>query len=70
VESVRGEGEKLHVRLKPRTVSDAELRELIALFHRYQLDKRPLAQFLTGGNRAWCRDDDRAYWRRDVFGAN
>ena len=69
VNRVRGEGATLHILLKTRTVSDAELRELIALFHRYQLEKRPLAQFLTTENRAWFRDDEGSYWYRDVFGS-
>jgi hypothetical protein len=43
----------LHV---PRRVSDKALREFIAIFRRYHIDRRQLAQFETSANRKWARD--------------
>jgi hypothetical protein len=47
--------------------TDDELRELIALFHRYAVDLRQLATFETRANRAWFRKPE-AYWHEGVFG--
>jgi hypothetical protein len=69
IERVRGEGDGLQVLLKPAPVSDASLRELIAVFHRYGLDKLPLKQFLSAENAGWFRNDPQAYWHADnIFG--
>lgn len=44
-----------------------ELRELLALCHRYGVDMRQLAKFETARNRRWFRDPQK-YWHRAVFG--
>ena len=66
VESIVGEGDAiiLNVIDKP---SDESLRDLIALFHRYQIpEMTQLAQFLKKTNKKWFSDDN-AYWYRQVF---
>jgi hypothetical protein len=68
VEAVRGEGEMLHVLFKAAAVSDPDLRELIALCHRYRLDSSPLKQFLSAENAGWFRDDPHAFWHTEIFG--
>lgn len=68
VERVRGKADALHVLLKPAPVSEADLRELISLFHRYRLNTSALAQLLTTENASWFRDDHTAYWHDGVFG--
>jgi len=68
IETVRGERHLLYVLLKPRPVPDLDLRELIAIFHRYRIDKSPLKQFLSAENAGWFRDDSHSYWYADIFG--
>jgi hypothetical protein len=66
VVSADGKGTALTISLS-RPPIDEELREFIALFHRYRVDMRQLAGFLTDANQHWFRDKD-AYWFRGVFG--
>jgi hypothetical protein len=70
VERVRGEGDTLNMHFKSVPVSNTDLRELVALFHRYRLDKSPLKQFLSADNAAWFRDNLQAYWHTDIFGGS
>jgi hypothetical protein len=56
----------LVVRLKRRPGND-DLRQLLALCHRYGADMRQLAKFETARNRSWfC--DPKKYWYKGVFG--
>jgi hypothetical protein len=64
---VEGVGRRLVVTLKSTQLSDAALRELIALHSRYRLPMRSLAQFETSKNRRWFRSAQ-TYWYRKVFG--
>jgi hypothetical protein len=69
VERYYGDGRHgLVVELKRAPWKD-ELRELLALCHRYGVDMRQLAKFETSKNRAWFRAPH-AYWHNAVFGAN
>jgi len=66
VVSVVGAPDGLHVLLsKPPT--DLQLRELIALLYRYDLDMRPLAALRTERNAAWFSDRKKAFWHSSVF---
>jgi hypothetical protein len=56
----------LVVRLKRRPGQD-DLRQLLALCHRWGVDMRQLAKFETDQNRSWLCDP-KMYWHRDVFG--
>ena len=67
VESYRGTLGDLVITLK-RPPTKPDLRDLIALFFRYDADMRQLARFETRSNRRWLRDPA-AYWHRAVFGA-
>jgi hypothetical protein len=69
VADVRGVGRQLLITVEENDLPDTDLRELIALFHRYNVDKKQLAQFVTPANASWFRDDDQMYWHRDVFSA-
>lgn len=69
VASFAGEGvHGLVVRLKRRPGKD-DLRQLVAICHRYGVDMRQLAKFETVGNRVWFRDPKK-YWHDAVFGAD
>lgn len=67
VQRYDGDGRRgLVVRLKRRPGKD-DLRQLLALCHRYGVDMKQLAKFETAKNRAWFRDPQK-YWYRAVFG--
>ena len=67
VASVRGEGPRgLVVKLKRRPSQD-DLRQFLALAHRYNLDMRKFAKFENDTNRDWFRDPS-MYWHDHVFG--
>jgi len=48
-------------------VSDADLRELIALFKRYNVSMKQLGQLKTDKNQHWFEGNETAYWHLDVF---
>ena len=48
-------------------LNDENLRELVALFSRYDCDLRQLSQFLNDDNRHWFADP-RKFWHVSVFG--
>lgn len=64
--SVRGEGRELHIRLRSKRLSSQALRELIALYVRYNGRMNELAQFATPSNEAWFKSKE-SYWYRKVF---
>jgi hypothetical protein len=67
VERYEGDGNwGLVVYLKRRPGKD-DLRQLLALCHRYGVDMRQLAKFETAKNRDWLRDP-KSYWHQAVFG--
>ena len=62
-------GEKLHVYVKRTVISDADLEDLILLFHRYKIkDITQLKIFLNDQNKKWFFDDKESYWYERVFG--
>jgi hypothetical protein len=68
VAQVKGAGTQLHIHVRRRRISDACLRELIALFHRYGVAMSQLAQFETSANRGWFSARNK-FWYEDVFGS-
>jgi hypothetical protein len=56
----------LHIKLKHRP-SKADLREIIALLFRYNLDMTPLAALRTERNGKWF-DKPGMFWHESVFG--
>jgi hypothetical protein len=67
VEGYRGELRDLIITLKRRPTTQ-DLRDLLALFHRYGVDMSQLKQFETRSNREWLRNPD-AYWHKSMFGS-
>ncbi|WP_332878073.1 hypothetical protein [Massilia sp. S19_KUP03_FR1] len=53
VTGVQGQGRELIIRLKSKRLSQASLRELLALYRRYEGDMSELAQFASDTNRSW-----------------
>ncbi len=66
VVAVRGVGRELHVSLKSRRISQASLRELIALYSRFGGRLSELAQFENTSNTTWFRSPA-AIWYAGVF---
>ena len=67
VVSVQGFGRELHIRLRSKKLSRQSLRELLALYQRYQGNMSELAQFANPTNSPWFADP-KAYWYSQVFG--
>jgi hypothetical protein len=67
VERYVGEGRRGLVVYLKRAPRKDELREILALCHRYGVDMRQLAKFETAKNRAWFCDPIK-YWHQAVFG--
>jgi hypothetical protein len=53
----------LHVK-KP--ISDSSLRNLIALFHRYKIEMKQLAQFSNKKNEIWFKNKEK-YWYKKIW---
>ena len=67
IEKISGVGKHLELELKIPP-DDAELRELIAVFHRYKISMEQLRQFRTKENESWFYENSAAYWHKQVFG--
>jgi hypothetical protein len=55
----------LHIRSK--RLAEVDLRDLIAIMHRYRMPMTQLQQFLNERNESWFKSP-KMYWHRDVFG--
>lgn len=53
--------------LKSLNISQASLRDLLALFSRYQIPMKQLAQFRNSKNEMWF-EAPQMYWHAEVFG--
>ena len=67
VVQIEGRGLGLYISVKVSMVDEDALRELLALFRRYSIDMRQLAQFDLAVHAEWFRDPA-AYWAKAVFG--
>lgn len=66
VTEVRGQGRELVIQLKSKKLSQTALRELIALYRRYDGNMSELEQFVNDTNRGWFQHPD-ADWHSAVF---
>jgi hypothetical protein len=64
---VVGTADGLVVTLRSKRLSQAALRELLAIHYRYGLPMQTLSQFETAQNRSWFRARH-TYWYPSVFG--
>jgi hypothetical protein len=67
VSAATGCSSSIILSLKSRVVSDRSLRELVALFHRYRVSMRQLAQFQSPRNKSWFAAKE-MFWFRSVVG--
>ncbi len=56
-----GAGDTILIEVKSSKLDDTQLRELIALFHRYRIDMSQLVAFETRSNKTWLRNKQ-AFW--------
>ena len=68
IKKVGGVGDKLYLHFKTTSISDNDLRDLLAMFYRYKIDMKQLRQFLNEDNREWFYGKPKGYWHRRVFG--
>lgn len=66
ISSVSGRGQSVLLTVKSKSISDRSLRELLALFQRYKISMRQLAQFRSLKNQAWFAVPDK-FWSKSVF---
>ena len=59
--SCRGVFDTIEIDIASNKLQDDQLRELIALFHRYRIDMRQLEIFENRSNKGWLRNKQ-AYW--------
>lgn len=68
VDDFMGEGNELHLYIAADDLHDHDLRDLLAIFYRYNIDMKQLAQYLTPDNESWFKDPKK-YWYAKVFDA-
>src|ERR1700681_2000892 len=56
-----GKGESLYIEINQESVNELALRDLLALFHRYDIDKKQLIAFDREEFSQWFRDEKK-YW--------
>ncbi|MGE0753744.1 MAG: hypothetical protein AB7L92_01135 [Alphaproteobacteria bacterium] len=68
ISKITGTGNALQLEIADTILTDDELRELLSLFYRYDIDMKQLAQFATKENAVWFKENHTAYWHKKVFG--
>jgi len=66
ITKIEYESSEIIYHFRSRRISDSCLRELLALFRRYNLKMTQLAQFKSDGNKAWFASPE-SYWFARVF---
>lgn len=65
---MEGWGDELHLFIKSNRIPGNDLRELIAIFYRYEIkDMTQLKVFLNKSNKNWFFDNPHAFWHERVF---
>lgn len=62
-----GLGDELYLHISSTTIAEGDLRELLALFCRYNIDMKQLRVFLNAANKDWFFENKEAYWHKQVF---
>lgn len=66
-----GKHDELYIHIASTIIADDDLRELLALFHRYKIkNMSQLRVFLNETNRSWFYENKKSYWHKKVFGRN
>lgn len=68
IDKLSGYGDELYLHILSDKLYDHDLRELVSLFYRYNIDMKQLAQFLNNDNRRWFYENKKAFWHEQIFG--
>lgn len=68
IDDVEGVGDEIHLTIAADELHDHDLRDLLALFYRYNVDMKQLKRFLSSDNEKWFFGNRIAYWHTRVFG--
>ena len=68
VSSVKGFGEELHINIDKSKLVEENLREILALFFRYNIDMEQLKVFLNDDNKCWFFDNKESFWYGRIWG--
>lgn len=68
IREYKGVYNQLDLFMKSKRISNRDLRELIALFYRYNIDMKQLKVFLNKENKNWFFENKIAFWHDRVFG--
>lgn len=68
IKDVYGEGDGLYLYFKSKNISNANLRNLIGLFYRYNVAMKQLQVFLNDRNKEWFYGRPNGFWHKKVFG--
>lgn len=64
--NAHGIGTNIHLKIDIDNLDKSQFIEIIAVYERYHIDKRPLAALDRSAFRDWLHDRN-AYWYRDIF---
>jgi hypothetical protein len=64
---VDGHGSMTFIKVNSALIDQYNLRDLLALFHRYNIDMKQLIAFDRPEFSSWFHDE-RKYWYEEVFG--
>jgi hypothetical protein len=63
-----GARDELYLDLCSTVISDEDLKDIIGLFYRYNIDMKQLQILLNDENKAWFQDNKKAFWHKRIFG--
>ena len=66
VSHYEGRGDSLYIEVDSKSVNELALRDLLALFDRYRIDKKQLIAFDCKKFAKWFRNE-KSYWFASVF---
>jgi hypothetical protein len=69
VQAITGRGSSIFLSIRSGAIPDRSLREFVALFHRYRIAMKQLAQFKSARNKAWFAAPN-MFWFKSVFGTD
>ena len=62
--------DELYLHIACKDLHDHDLRDLLALFHRYKIrNMKQLGMFLNDENKKWFYGNKKAYWYKRIFGS-
>jgi len=64
---VKGFGKELYINVDKSKLTEADLREILALFYRYNIDMKQLEIFLSDENKFWFFDNKESFWYGKVW---